>query len=81
MSHASGFKTSEGEAAFMAAYDTGMKLWPVSYEEMTIQSRFGTTHVVYGDIDDVVAQHRGLQQGIPGLRDRCHGTTEQEHSR
>jgi len=30
------FKTPEGEAAFTAAYDNAMKLWPVAYEERDI---------------------------------------------
>ena len=42
----SAFKTPEGEAAYLAAYDAAMKSWPVPYEEMEIPSRFGTTHVV-----------------------------------
>jgi hypothetical protein len=46
MSHTSAFKTPEGEAAYLAAYDAAMKLWPVSYEEIEIPSRFGMTHVV-----------------------------------
>jgi pimeloyl-ACP methyl ester carboxylesterase len=46
MSHPSAFKTPEGEAAYLAAYDAAMKLWPVSYEEMEVPSRFGMTHVV-----------------------------------
>ena len=46
MSHPSAFKTPEGEAAYLAAYDAAMKLWPVSYEEMEIPGRFGMTHVV-----------------------------------
>ena len=46
MSHVSAFKTPEGEAAFLAAYDTAMKLWPVPYEEMEVPSRFGMTHVI-----------------------------------
>lgn len=45
MSRSSGFKTPEGEAAFMAAYDAVMKLWPVPYEEQEIPTRFGLTHV------------------------------------
>jgi pimeloyl-ACP methyl ester carboxylesterase len=40
------FKTTAGEAAYLSAYDAGMKLWPVPYEEMDISSRFGLTHVV-----------------------------------
>ena len=46
MSHPSAFKTPQGEAAYLAAYDAAMKLWPVPYEEMEIPSRFGMTHVV-----------------------------------
>jgi len=46
MSHPSAFKTPEGKTAFLAAYDSAMKLWPVPYEERDIPSRFGTTHVV-----------------------------------
>jgi pimeloyl-ACP methyl ester carboxylesterase len=46
MSHPSAFKTPEGEAKFLAAYDAALKLWPVPYEELDIPTRFGTTHVV-----------------------------------
>jgi pimeloyl-ACP methyl ester carboxylesterase len=45
MSHISAFKTPEGEAAYLAAYDAAMKLWPVPYQEIEIPSRFGTSHV------------------------------------
>ena len=34
MSQPSAFKTPEGEAAYLAAYDAAMKLWPVPYEEI-----------------------------------------------
>jgi pimeloyl-ACP methyl ester carboxylesterase len=44
--NSSAFKTPEGEAAYLAAYDAAMKLWPVPYEEVDIPSRFGMTHVV-----------------------------------
>ena len=40
------FKTPEGKAAFLAAYEAAMKLWPVPYEEVEIPTRFGMTHVV-----------------------------------
>ena len=92
MSCPSAFKTPEGEAAYLAAYDAAMKLWPVPYEEMDIPTRFGMTHVVVsgpkdapplvllarilGDIDDVDAQHRGFQQGLSGLCRRRHGSAE-----
>jgi pimeloyl-ACP methyl ester carboxylesterase len=46
MSHASAFKTPDGEARFCAAYDAALKLWPVPYKEIDIPTRFGTTHVV-----------------------------------
>jgi len=46
MSHSSAFKTPEGEAAFLAAYNAAMTMWPVPYEELEIQGRFGTTHVI-----------------------------------
>jgi pimeloyl-ACP methyl ester carboxylesterase len=46
MSHPSAFKTREGEASYLAAYDAALKLWPVPYEERDIPTRFGTTHVL-----------------------------------
>lgn len=46
MSHSSAFKTPEGEAAFLGAYDAAMKLWPVSYEDLLIPGPFGRTHVI-----------------------------------
>jgi pimeloyl-ACP methyl ester carboxylesterase len=46
MTHPSAFKTPEGQAAFLAAYEAIMKLWPVPYEEIEIPTRFGMTHVV-----------------------------------
>jgi pimeloyl-ACP methyl ester carboxylesterase len=42
----SAFTTSEGEAAYLAAYDAAMELWPVPYEEIEVPTRFGMTHVV-----------------------------------
>ncbi len=46
MIHPSAFKTADGEARFLAAYDDEMKRWPVPYEEVDVRSRFGITHVV-----------------------------------
>jgi pimeloyl-ACP methyl ester carboxylesterase len=46
MSRLSPFKTPEGEARFLAAYDAALKLWPVPYDELDVPTRFGTTHVV-----------------------------------
>lgn len=43
----SGFKTVEGEAEYLQVYEgTLRELWPVPYEELSVASRFGTTHVV-----------------------------------
>lgn len=46
MSESSTFRTPEGQAAFSAAYEAAMKMWPVPYEELEIPSRFGMTHIV-----------------------------------
>ena len=43
---ASPFKTSEGQVAFLAAYNAILKQWPVPYEELDIPTRFGSTHVI-----------------------------------
>src|SRR5215212_4701938 len=40
------FKSTEGEAEFMAAYEATLKLWPVAYEPMDIAGRYGRTHLV-----------------------------------
>ena len=45
-SHPSAFRTPEGEAAFLAAYDAVMKRWPIPYEEFDVPTRFGMTHIV-----------------------------------
>ncbi len=46
MTQPSAFKTAEGEAAFLAAYDATMTLWPLPTEAFDLPGRFGTTHVV-----------------------------------
>jgi pimeloyl-ACP methyl ester carboxylesterase len=46
MARDSAFKTPEGAAKFLAAYDAALKLWPVPYEEIDVPTRFGTTHAV-----------------------------------
>jgi pimeloyl-ACP methyl ester carboxylesterase len=42
----SAFKNSQGEALYMAAYEAGLRLWTIPYEEKDIPSRFGSTHLV-----------------------------------
>jgi pimeloyl-ACP methyl ester carboxylesterase len=46
MTRLSAFKSSEGGAVYLGAYDAAMKMWPVPYDEMDISSQFGVTHVV-----------------------------------
>jgi len=40
------FKSPEGEAKSIAAYDDVLKRWPVPYEELDLPTRFGTTHII-----------------------------------
>jgi hypothetical protein len=46
MVHSPAFNTASGEAAFLAAYNTALKQWPIAYEELDVPTRFGSTHVV-----------------------------------
>jgi pimeloyl-ACP methyl ester carboxylesterase len=46
------FRSLEGEAQFVQAYETVLKEWPVAYEEVFIPTRYGETHVISsGPID------------------------------
>ena len=38
------FKTPQGEARSWAAYDAVLKKWPVPYESLSLNTRFGQTH-------------------------------------
>jgi pimeloyl-ACP methyl ester carboxylesterase len=40
------FKSPEGEARFMAAYDDVLKQWPVPFDQLDIPTRLGMTHVI-----------------------------------
>ena len=42
----SAFKSPQGEARFMAAYEAGLQLWTTPYEQKDIPSRLGSTHLV-----------------------------------
>jgi len=44
--HSPLFKSPEGEARVLAAYDAAMKLWPIPYEQRDLPTRFGSTHVI-----------------------------------
>ena len=40
------FDSPEGEAAYLAAYEANMRSWPVAFEPLDIETRFGRTHLV-----------------------------------
>jgi pimeloyl-ACP methyl ester carboxylesterase len=40
------FKTQEGEAKSMLAYDMVLTLWPTPYEELDVSTCFGVTHII-----------------------------------
>lgn len=39
------FTAPEGEKAYLAAYEEMFHLWPVSHEEIDVETRFGRTHI------------------------------------
>ncbi len=40
------FKSAQGMAKYMDAYDAVLSLWPVPYESLEIPTSFGSTHVI-----------------------------------
>jgi pimeloyl-ACP methyl ester carboxylesterase len=40
------FKTEQGRIAFEQAYAAALSAWPVPYEALDVETRFGTTHVI-----------------------------------
>jgi pimeloyl-ACP methyl ester carboxylesterase len=40
------FKSPEAEAAYRAAYDNSLRLWPAGHESLEIATSFGSTHVI-----------------------------------
>lgn len=49
--HSPVFRSSQGEARFLAAYDRAMGLWPVPYETRNVPTAFGMTHVTVSGPD------------------------------
>ena len=46
------FKTEDGKARYVAAYDAALADWPVPYDEIDVPTRLGPTHVIAsGDPD------------------------------
>jgi pimeloyl-ACP methyl ester carboxylesterase len=39
------FKSAEGEAAYLAAYDAALAEWPQPYDTLEVEGRFGCTHI------------------------------------
>lgn len=40
------YRSAEGYAMMMAAYDTALERWPVAYECITVPTRYGETHLI-----------------------------------
>ncbi|HEY3374582.1 MAG TPA: alpha/beta fold hydrolase [Candidatus Aquicultor sp.] len=40
------YKNSEGKSRCMALYEKALERWPVSYEQLDLPTRFGTTHII-----------------------------------
>jgi pimeloyl-ACP methyl ester carboxylesterase len=57
------FRTEAAEARYMAAYDAVLAEWPVAYEEITVPTRLGPTHVIAsgpGDAPPLVLLHAAM---------------------
>jgi pimeloyl-ACP methyl ester carboxylesterase len=48
----SAFRSPEGEAQYIAAYEAVLKQWPVPYAELYIPTRFGDTHIIASGPED-----------------------------
>ncbi len=46
------FKSAQGMAKYMVAYNAVLSLWPVPYECLEIQTKFGSTHVIASGPND-----------------------------
>jgi hypothetical protein len=42
----SGFRSAEGQRRYLQAYQEVLAQWPVPYEQLTLPTPFGTTHVI-----------------------------------
>jgi hypothetical protein len=54
------FRSAEGRAAYLAAYDALLSLWPVPYEPVYVETPFGVTHVLVAgpkDGEPLVSKH------------------------
>ena len=65
------FTSPEGQAEVMSAYQAVMEEWPVPYEELTIHTSFGETHVIVNGPQDgppVVLLHALLATAMSWYR-------------
>lgn len=65
------FTSPEGKAEIMTAYQAIMDKWPVAYEELTISTSFGETHVIASgpkDAQPVVLLHALLASATSWYR-------------
>lgn len=46
------FKSPQGEAAYMAAYDGALEKWPVPYETKYVPTAYGDTHMIISGPED-----------------------------
>ena len=46
------FTSPAGEAEFMQAYQAILEKWPVPYQELTVPSRWGETHIIASGPED-----------------------------
>jgi pimeloyl-ACP methyl ester carboxylesterase len=42
------FRSPEGKARYLETYDAVLREWPVSYDELDVATRLGSTHVIAG---------------------------------
>jgi pimeloyl-ACP methyl ester carboxylesterase len=46
------FRSAAHETAYLSVYDAAMGLWPIPYEEISVPTRFGATHVIVSGPSD-----------------------------
>jgi pimeloyl-ACP methyl ester carboxylesterase len=46
------FRTSQGQAEYLAAYEAALDLWPVLYQSLHVPTRIGKTHVIASGPED-----------------------------
>lgn len=47
----SGWKTEAGRSEYLDVYDAALELWPVPYQSLQVETRFGSTHVLVSGPD------------------------------